>query len=280
MSWREATADALDHPRNYKEERMPSLRARPPRYAALIAMAAMLLMLVGATDAFAGGRDHGQGAGHQDWASQEQGSGDQWSDEGQSSDEWQSNEAQGGSEDCHKGENEQSGNEQTGQPQGPPQGGQPVGGQPTEQGGKAPEQEKKEHGEKGGYGEQQKKQKEQQESQKGQSPSPIEVTTPVAQTTPAQQAPVSTQQAPTQAQQAPTQAEQAPSGQVQGEQLAETRAGNRETAQVAPTETAQAAETSQGGGLASTGFDVWKVALLGALCVAGAALMLRRTRRT
>jgi LPXTG-motif cell wall-anchored protein len=50
-------------------------------------------------------------------------------------------------------------------------------------------------------------------------------------------------------------------------------------AQVQTTTTPVAAK-SQSSGLAKTGFDAWPVALLGVGCIAGAGLMLRRTRRS
>ena len=40
------------------------------------------------------------------------------------------------------------------------------------------------------------------------------------------------------------------------------------------------AAASESGGLAGTGFDAWLVALLGVACVAGSAVLLRRTRRS
>jgi hypothetical protein len=45
-------------------------------------------------------------------------------------------------------------------------------------------------------------------------------------------------------------------------------------------ENASTEATASESGLAGTGFDAWQLALLGAFCVAGSALLLRRTRRS
>ena len=98
--------------------------------------------------------------------------------------------------------------------------------------------------------------------------------------TPAQ--PVAVTPAPVTAVQTPNQG-----GQVQGE-VQETpvngkggsnqgESGSQGSEILAENTTAAASES---GGLAGTGFDAWLVALLGVACVAGSAVLLRRTRRS
>jgi len=113
---------------------MDALGGLPARRSALVALIAVLVLFVGATSAYAGGRDHGSASDHQQWASGdskgEQGqSGDEdksWSDKSGDKSDSEDSGSHGdknGGKDCKKNE-EQSG-EQTGsqgQPQGPPQG--------------------------------------------------------------------------------------------------------------------------------------------------------------
>jgi hypothetical protein len=245
---------------------------------ALVALIAVLFMSVGAASANAGGRDHGSAPGHEKWTSDEgQQSGGHWdsdkgqSDDWQSSDKSQSDTSDTGSEDqgqdCKKNEGQPA--EQTGeqgQPQGPPQG--EVGGEQGQKG------EESQNGEKGEHGKKEEENKGgKTPTQGGPTPTTVEQT-PAAVTTPA---PVV---APVQAQQTPT-----GGGEVQGvveESPGKTGSqgggsGNRGGRVLASTQTQLTASET---GLARTGFDAWQLALLGALCVAGSALLLRRTSRS
>jgi hypothetical protein len=249
--------------------------------AALIALIGALFMSVGAVSANAGGSDHANGLGHQKWASDmSQQSSGEWDSNKSDSESWSGNsESDNNGKDCKK--NESSAGEKTGEQAPTPSqgetGGEQGGEQKGEHGGeqKGGESQKGEHGKKeeqnqGEHG------KKEQENQGGTTPTqagqttPAVVTTPVAAPTPA----------PVQAQQAPAQG-----GEVQGE----TQETPQETAQggvspnrggrvLAENETTKPAASERS--LAFTGFDVRQLALLGVLCIAGSALLLRRTRRS
>jgi len=238
----------------------------------LIALVGVLFILVGAGNAYAGGSDHGNSLGHQKWTSDEgQQSGGQWDSQKSDDESWSDSSTSDG-QDCKK--NESSTGEQTGEqtpvpPQGATGGEQQGGQQKGEQGGEQ-KGEEKEHG---------KKEEENKGENKGGStptPAPTTAPTPTSVVTPTP-VPVS---APVQVQQTPAQG-----GEVQGE------------SQAAPKETGQGGSSPKRGGrvlaenqtttptasessLAATGFGAWQLALLGVLCVAGSALLLRRTRRS
>jgi hypothetical protein len=259
-------------------------------------------MLVGASGANAGGSDYGSAPGHQKSASSDEQSehGNKSSDEGDSSDDVKSDDDSDSRDsngkngkDCKKNEDQsvtQTGEQvpPTGGTQGETQNGEKPGESTEgEQGGKGEEAHKGEKGEKGQKGEKGK-------GEKGETPGPGgpqtpgsggETSGPAQGSLPVQalsQAPVTPTGTPTQAQQTPS-----PSGEVLGN-AEETPAslggsgngagsenqGNRVLAEN------QVAASSSQGGLAGTGFDAWLVALLGAACVAGSALLLRRTRRS
>jgi len=266
---------------------MDRFRGVPTRRSALVALVAVLVMFVGVTNAYAGGRDHGNSTGQQDWATSgndtwqsgdENSSGDWSSGDKSDSADSSSNQDQNG-EDCkNQGQEGQPGEQQTGE-QGesevpPPTG---YGGEQGENA-KGGEQnypgKQGENGKKGKGGETESKGGT-TPTQAGQTPAPV-TSAPVT-TAPAAIAPASTQ-----AQQAPTQG-----GEVLGESEQSPSAGNQGSPEkrggrvLAENQVAAATSTaSQGGGLASTGFDAWQLALLGALCIAGSALLLRRTRRS
>jgi len=252
---------------------MHGSRAERTFRSALIALIGVLFMSVGAASAFAGGSDHGNGLGQQKWTSDKgQQSDGQWDSKSSEDESWSddSESSDDNGKDCKKEESstgEQSG-EQTSTPPTGQTGGEQQGGEQGENGehGKKEEEEqgKKEEEHKGG-----------EKSQGGSTPTQPQQTTPAVVTTPT----TPTTPAPVQAQQAPA------SGEVQGvaeESPEETgkggsspnRGGNVLAENTATTPTASES------GLASTGFDAWQLALLGAVCIAGSALLLRRTRRS
>jgi len=244
----------------------------------------VLVMFVGATGAYAGGRDYGSAPGQQKWSSDDgKSKGSQESDADDESDSGSN--AQNGAEngrDCKKNEGQPS--EQTGeqgQPKGPPaaeNGGQVQGGQQGEEGKKGHEGEQGEEEHNKGKEEHNKGKENQGEKQPVTPTSPTTVPTQTQAQTPAATTPVTT---PVQTQQTPSQG-----GQVQGEtqespQGPSGKQGERTTGgRVLAENTTPVANQSQAGGLAATGFDAWLVALLGVGCIAGAGLLLRRTRRS
>jgi hypothetical protein len=273
----------------------------PTRRSALAALIAGLVMLVGASGAYAGGSDYGSAPGYQKWASSngKHENGDKKSShEGDSSDDVQLDDKSDSSDskgkngkDCKKNEGQSA--TQTGEqvpPPGAPQAEteqKPGESTEGEQGGKGEQGHKGEKGEKGEQGE---------KGHKGEKPGPGGPQTPgsgPAGGAPAQgpglpvqalqtPAPVTPTVIPTQAQQTPS-----PGGQVlgnseetpaslggSGNQGGSANQGGRVLAEN------QVAASSSQGGLAGTGFDAWLVALLGAACVAGSALLIRRTRRS
>jgi LPXTG-motif cell wall-anchored protein len=259
------------------------------RRSALVALFAVMVMFVGATGAYAGGRDYGSAPGHQKSSSDDgKSKGSQESDADDESDLGGSN-GQNGDEngrDCKKNEGQPS--EQTGeqgQPKSPPaaeNGGQVQGGQQGEEGkkGHEGEQGKEEHNK--GKEEHNKGKENQGETQPVTPTSPTTVPTQTQAQTPAQTpaattpvtTPVQTQQTPSQGGQVQGETQESPQG-PSGKQ-GESTTGGRVLAE----NTTPVANQSQAGGLASTGFDAWLVALLGVGCIAGAGLLLRRTRRS
>jgi len=251
--------------------------------SALVALVAMLFVFAGATSAYAGGRDHGSAPGQEKWASGESNhQSDGWgSKEGDTSKDWQSDDKSGeshsdyGDKDCKK--DESTAGEQTGE-QGQPQ--QPPAGQT---GGESQEGEK-DYGDKEGekdHGNKEGEKGEKGDHNKGGETPTRGGETPTQTETQPTPAPVSTAPvAPVQAQQTPTggevQAETEESPSETGNQGGESpNEGGRVFAENASTEA-----TASESGLAGTGFDAWQLALLGAFCVAGSALLLRRTRRS
>jgi len=241
---------------------------------ALIALVGVLSIFVGAGNAYAGGSDHGNSIGHQKWALDEgQQSGGQWDSQKSDDESWSDDSKSGNNQDCKQ--NESSTGEKTAeQPPAAPQGttgGEQGGEQKGEQGGeqKGEETQKGEHGKK----EEENKGENQggEKSQGGSAPTPAPTPTSVVTTPAPAPAPVQVQQTPVQG------------GEVQGESQespAETggsspKRGGRVLASNETT-TPTASESS----LAATGFGAWQLALLGILCVAGSALLLRRTRRS
>jgi hypothetical protein len=238
--------------------------------AALIALIGVLVMSVGAANAYAGGSDHGNGSGHQKWASDEgQQSGGQWSSDSSDDQSWSSDSESTDHGDCKK--NESSTGEKTGE-QTPPTSPQGVTGgeQKGEQGGEqqGEEQKKGEEHQKGEHG----KKEEENKGETAPTPTPTQPTTPAVVTTPAP-APVQAQQAPAQGGEVQGESEQAPQKKSQG--AAAPSRGGRVLAENETT-TPTAGESQ----LAETGFDVWPLALLGVLCIAGSAVLLRRARRS
>jgi hypothetical protein len=243
---------------------MHGTRAVRTFHAALIALVGALVMTVGAASAYAGGSDHGNGLGHQKTASDKgQQSDDQWGSD--KSDESSSEDTKS---DHGKPCNEESSSagEQTGEQPSPPAGGEQGGEQKGEQGGEQ-------------KGEQGKKEEENKGSNKGGEtsqggPALTPETTPAVVTTPAPATvPVQAQQAPASGGEVQGESEQAPEETGQGG--GSPSSGGRVLAENQTT-----TPTASESGLAGTGFDARQLALLGAVCVAGSALLLRRTRKS
>jgi LPXTG-motif cell wall-anchored protein len=267
------------------------------RRCALIALITLLFMSVGVTSAFAGGRDYGSATGHQNSKSDESWNGegghkqskhegdssDEWSDESDSS--WDDKGSDQSGKDCKKNESppiEQKGEQ--GQPQTPPvsTGGEYGGkeehagkGEEGEHGNKG---EKGEHGNKGEKGEHGNKGKGEEKPGPGPGPGPGPTTTPttpvVTPAVPVTPAPVTAVQTPNQGGEVQGEVQETPVNGKGGSSQGESGNGSEILAENTT------AAASESGGLASTGFDAWLVALLGVACVGGSAVLLRRTRRS
>ena len=256
------------------------------RRCALVALFAVLVMCLGATGAYAGGRDHGNVTGQQKSSSDENVSNNSSSDdESVSSDSNAKNTNQNGT-DCKKNQGETSGQSQSNGPPPPVLGGQE--GQKGETGGESQTgskggQENGKGGEENGKGGEEHNKGGKENKSGNETPTPVTPTTPTTVPTQTQaQAPVTTPAAtPVQTQTTPSQG-----GQVKAETQETTPAAGKGGKQgstggrVLAENTTPVASKSQSSGLASTGFDAWLVALLGVGCIAGAGLLLRRTRRT
>jgi hypothetical protein len=234
--------------------------------AALIALIGVLVMSVCAASAYAGGRDDGNGPGRQNWVSSQiqQNLQSAQVESQSSSDQSSSDESQSEDHGKHCKKNETSTGEQG------------KTGEESQQG----ELGKKQNEEQGNAGPSQGGKK----AETGAAPTPAgqtapaAVTTPAAMTTPAvvptpAPAPVQAQQAPTQGGEVQGQTEQAPQQSPAGS--SPSKRGGRVLAENQIT-----TPTASRSRLAETGFDAWRLALLGAICVATSALLLRRTRRS
>ncbi len=260
------------------------------RKCAMIALVAALVMFFSATGAYAGGRD--SSFAQQQW-SDSSNSWDQsdtsvdnsqsWGDQN-SSDQADSSDSSGQngdqqSTDCKKNESQSS---EQGQQTGPTEAANgPTGqsGQESASGQESPKQKGETGNEVKGEQNKAKEIKQQTPAQVTPMSTAPTVVPTQTQTAPAVVAPSTTPvTTPVETQQAP-----APSGQVQSK-TQKTTGGKKPAAGpsvLASTQTTQVtAAKSTSGGLASTGFDAWLVALIGFGFVACAGLLLRRTRRS
>ena len=236
---------------------------------AFFALIAVLVIFVGAGSAYAGGRDDDNGPGHQTGVS-DHGQKSLQSDSQESDDDFSSDDSESGDRGKHC-KKESSAGGKTGEQ--PPV--TPPAGTTGEQGKKGEETGEAEHGKKENeQAEHGKKEEERQEvkAPTGPAPTPGGQPAPAVVTTPAP-APVTAQQAPALGGEVQGEAEQSPEQAAQGG--GQAKRGGRVLA-----ESETAAPSAPAGRLAETGFDAWQVALLGAACVAGAALLLRRVRRS
>ena len=254
---------------------MHGIRAARNFHAALIALIGVLVMSVGAQSAYAGGRDHGNGPGQQNSVSVQ-------TQQSQQSVQVQSDTQQSVQDQTETGKNCKKNETSTGEKTGEQTTVTPPTGTTGEQGKKGEENEQGEHAknenEQGGHA---KKENEEQAQGKQENAPSAPATTQAGQTAPAVvTTPAIPTPAPVQAQQAPTQG-----GQVQGEtgqapqETAQARGPAKQGGRVLA-ESATTTPTASQSGLARTGFDVRPLALLGVLCIAASALLLRRVRRS